>query len=92
MLSGKPPFDGETDEEILRNVQKGVYKMSGPIWSRVSAEGVDLVKKMLCFDDDRRITAQQALHHEWIINNTDATLLEEVIHSDALKNLKDFNS
>jgi len=67
LLSGKPPFDGDTDEDILRNVQKGVYKMSGPIWSRVSAEGTDLVKKLLCFDSDRRITAQQALHHDWII-------------------------
>jgi hypothetical protein len=34
--------------------------MSGPIWSRVSPEGNDLVKRMLCFDTDRRITAQQA--------------------------------
>jgi len=46
--------------------------MSGPIWSRVSPEGNDLVKRMLCFDTDRRITAQQALHHDWIIQNTEA--------------------
>ncbi len=29
LLSGKPPFDGATDDEILENVQKGVYKISG---------------------------------------------------------------
>ena len=29
LLSGKPPFDGNTDDEILENVQKGVYKISG---------------------------------------------------------------
>lgn len=57
LLCGKPPFDGESDEEILKNVQKGVYKMSGPIWTRISSDGVDLVKKMLCFDADKRITA-----------------------------------
>jgi len=57
LLCGKPPFDGESDEDILKNVQKGVYKISGPIWSRVSPDGVDLVKKMLKFDPERRITA-----------------------------------
>jgi hypothetical protein len=32
--------------------------MSGPIWSRTSHDGLDLVKKLLCFDPDNRITAQ----------------------------------
>jgi calcium-dependent protein kinase len=32
------------------------------------------------------------LHHDWIIQNTETQLLEEVINSEALKNLKDFNS
>jgi calcium-dependent protein kinase len=92
LLCGKPPFDGESDEEILKNVQKGLYKISGPIWSRISPDGVDLVKKMLCFDPDRRITAQQAILHGWIVNNTDNMLIEEAAHSDALQNLQNFNS
>lgn len=29
--------------------------MSGPIWSKTSADGVDLVKRLLCFDADKRI-------------------------------------
>lgn len=57
LLCGRPPFDGENDDEILENVSKGVYKVSGPIWSRVSAEGIDLVKKMLNFDQYKRISA-----------------------------------
>ena len=75
LLCGKPPFDGDSDEEILKNVQKGLYKISGPIWSRISKEGVDLVKKMLSFDPEKRITAQHALSHAWVINNTDANLI-----------------
>jgi calcium-dependent protein kinase len=66
--------------------------MSGPIWSRVSAEGTDLVKRMLCFDSERRVTAKQALNSEWIVQNTEAQLLEDIVHSEALKNLKEFNS
>lgn len=57
LLCGRPPFDGDNDDQILENVSKGIYKVSGPIWSRVSAEGIDLVKKMLNFDQYKRISA-----------------------------------
>jgi calcium-dependent protein kinase len=92
LLCGRPPFDGENDDEILENVSKGIYKVSGPIWSRVSAEGIDLVKKMLNFDQYKRISAQQALSHPWIIKNTENIVIDEVINSEALKNLKEFNA
>lgn len=92
LLCGRPPFDGENDDEILENVSKGVYKVSGPIWSRVSAEGIDLIKKMLCFDAEKRITAAQAINHQWIVKNTETILFDEFINSEALKNLKEFNA
>lgn len=44
LLCGRPPFDGENDDEILDNVAKGLYKIAGPIWGRVSSEGIDLIK------------------------------------------------
>ena len=57
LICGRPPFDGENDEEILENVSKGLYKISGPIWQRVSSEGIDLIKKMLTYEADERISA-----------------------------------
>ena len=33
LLSGETPFDGATDADILSNVSKGLYLISGPIWS-----------------------------------------------------------
>lgn len=63
LLCGRPPFDGENDDEILENVSKGLYKISGPIWSRVSSEGIDLVRKMLTFDPEKRIQANVAMTH-----------------------------
>jgi len=68
LLSGRPPlepFDGQTDDEILENVSKGVYKITGPVWKNVSKEGIELVKRMLKFDADQRITAQEALNNTW---------------------------
>lgn len=92
LLCGRPPFDGENDDEILENVSKGLYKISGPIWSRMSQDGVDLVKKMLTFEPEKRISASQVLHHPWILRNTESIVIEEVINSEALKNLKNFRA
>ena len=32
MLSGKPPFAGKKDEEIIAKVKKGVWSFNDPIW------------------------------------------------------------
>ena len=67
LLSGKPPFDGQTDDEILENVSKGTYKLTGPVWNKVSKQGIDLVKKMLTFNPDNRITAEDAITQPWFL-------------------------
>jgi calcium-dependent protein kinase len=36
MLCGYPPFQGETDVEILENVQRGEYEFKSPDWDEVS--------------------------------------------------------
>ena len=43
LLSGKTPFDGANDAEVLQNVMKGLFMITGPIWSKVSDEAIDLV-------------------------------------------------
>ena len=47
---------------------------------------------MLTFDPDKRISAAQALSHSWIVKNTETIVIEEVINSEALKNLKNFRA
>ena len=66
LLCGRPPFDGADDREIVKNVKIGQYQLSGPIWKNVSKEGQDLVKKMLTYDSNARISAEDALQHPWI--------------------------
>jgi calcium-dependent protein kinase len=66
LLSGKPPFDGNDDKEIVNNVRMGTYSMSGPEWKNISADAKDLIKKMLTYDMGQRINAEGALNHPWI--------------------------
>jgi len=39
LISGKPPFDGKDDKEILAKVKRGVADYSGTLWTKVSKEG-----------------------------------------------------
>jgi calcium-dependent protein kinase len=50
LLSGKPPFGGDNDKEILEKIKLGVFSFSGQEWSRISNEAKDLIKQMLKFD------------------------------------------
>ena len=92
LLNGHPPFDGKSDQEILQAVMKGVYQTSGPVWSKISEEGQDLIRKMLAFDGERRITAQNALLHPWFLKNIDKNALTDSKHTETLKNLNQFNT
>jgi calcium-dependent protein kinase len=47
MLSGKPPFGGKTNNEILNNVLHGTYDFSAPQWAEISDEAKDLISNLL---------------------------------------------
>jgi calcium-dependent protein kinase len=66
LLSGRPPFDGSDDKEIVKNVKIGAYSLSGQEWRAISKEAVDLIKKMLTYNPTNRISAEEALNHPWI--------------------------
>jgi calcium-dependent protein kinase len=56
MLCGYPPFNGDNDEEIIENVQKGVIHFDEDEWSEISKDAKDLIKKMIT-TPEKRLTA-----------------------------------
>jgi calcium-dependent protein kinase len=75
MLSGKPPFDGIDDKEIIRKVKKGEIFVNTPDWKKKSKDSIDLLKKMMTKDPVKRVSADDALQHIWIrkVKNNNAT-------------------
>ncbi|KAK6588993.1 hypothetical protein RS030_243609 [Cryptosporidium xiaoi] len=66
LLSGIPPFTGNTDGEIIEKVKKGSIAFSEPIWNNISLRAKDFLQKLLNKNPNDRISAFQALQHPWI--------------------------
>ena len=89
LLSGKPPFDGNDDKEIVNSVRIGTYSLTGGEWKHISNEAKDLIKRMLTYDALNRINAEDALNHSWIKKKVTETMDTKSTLS-ALTNLRAF--
>uniref|UniRef100_A0A4W3JIF2 CaM kinase like vesicle associated n=1 Tax=Callorhinchus milii TaxID=7868 RepID=A0A4W3JIF2_CALMI len=77
LLSGNPPFYDETDDDdyenhdknLFRKILAGDYEFDSPYWDDISDAAKDLVGRLMEVDQDTRITAQEAINHEWISGN-----------------------
>lgn len=86
LLSGCPPFNGANEYEILKKVEKGKYTFDLAQWKKVSESAKDLIRKMLTYVPSMRISAREALEHQWIkkyanadIDKIDVPCLETTI-------------
>ncbi len=61
MITGTLPFNGHSREVVFDLIKKGNY----PIPLKCSKECRDLLSKMLKVDEKLRLTAKEALEHEW---------------------------
>jgi calcium/calmodulin-dependent protein kinase I len=57
MLSGKVPFPGRTELEIISNVIKGEFHFNHEAFDNASAESKDLIKHLLVKDVNLRYSA-----------------------------------
>ncbi|KAL8159604.1 hypothetical protein V2J09_001141 [Rumex salicifolius] len=68
MLAGVPPFYGDSVEETFHAVLRGNLRFPTRIFRSVSPEAKDLMRKMLCKDVARRLSADQVLRHPWVMS------------------------
>ncbi|KAL8166441.1 hypothetical protein V2J09_007940 [Rumex salicifolius] len=72
MLGGVPPLYGETVEDTFQAVIRGNLRFPTKIFRSVSSDAKDLIRKMLCKDVSRRLSAEQVLRHPWIVSGGNA--------------------
>jgi calcium-dependent protein kinase len=88
LLSGVPPFYGDTDPQILDSVKKGLFTFDIPEFKGVSESAKDLIKKMIC-KPAVRLTAQQSLDHPWMKADLEKATLN--LNWGSLKNFQNYN-
>lgn len=66
LLSGYPPFTGDDELEIIKNVRVGHYDLNAPSMEHVSQDAKDLISSLLDYNPANRPSANEALQHAWI--------------------------
>lgn len=66
MLSGTPPFSGNTTEEVLNKIKIGYLSFKPSAFRSVSDPAKDLIAQLIRKDTNLRLSAQQAYSHPWI--------------------------
>jgi calcium-dependent protein kinase len=87
LLSARPPFGGQDDTDIMERVATGEYDLESPPFDKVSKSALDLIRKLLTMDVNKRISAEQALNHPWFKEQQSKDLYNRIKDTDTIKDL-----
>jgi len=90
LLSGMPPFWGDTENEIFKSILKGEVDFKTDPWPKISDQAKDCVAKMLQLNPKKRATADEILKHPWMKENGVAS--EKPLDNAILTRLNNFAS
>ena len=77
-LSTKVPFNGKTNKEIFEKIKLGEYDLNMSPWNIISKNAKDLISKLLEIDIKKRISAEDALKHNWFKENKSKELFNNI--------------
>ena len=87
LLSARPPFGGEDDNDIMERVAIGRYDLESPPFNKLSKNCLDLIQRLLTMDPNSRISAEQALNHPWFKENKSQESYNQIANRDTMKSL-----
>ena len=87
LLSARPPFGGDDDNEIMERVAIGKYDLESPPFNNLSRSAIDLIQRFLTMDPNQRITAEEALNHQWFKDFRSQDLYNRINDRDTMKSL-----
>ena len=95
LLSGRPPFGGNSDSEIVKCIRVGTYDLTSYPFNKISPEAKNLITSLLTRDPSKRISAEEALNHLWFKKLKTKEKLNELVKNNKFKfinNLKNYRT
>jgi serine/threonine protein kinase len=68
LLTGGPPFQGESLPDIYREIMRFNLIFDDEEWRHVSNQAKEFVERLIVIDTKARMTPDQALEHSWFSN------------------------
>lgn len=68
LLSAAKPFYHKRRRVVIDQIMRGKYSFSAATWENISDQAKDFVAKLLVVHPNKRMTAEEAIQHEWIEN------------------------
>eukprot|EP00830_Metopus_es_P016095 TRINITY_DN4873_c0_g1_i1.p1 TRINITY_DN4873_c0_g1~~TRINITY_DN4873_c0_g1_i1.p1 ORF type:complete len:354 (-),score=73.68 TRINITY_DN4873_c0_g1_i1:9-1070(-) len=91
LLSGEPPFNGKTKQEVTNQILKAEIRFTSPIWKNISDDAKNLIMKLCIKKPEKRINAHQARMHLWIIKHCSKAAPDKCIEL-SIENLRSFHT
>jgi calcium/calmodulin-dependent protein kinase I len=88
LLGGYSPF-GDCELTLSSNIKAGAFEFHSQYWDPVSADAKNFISGLLTVDPKKRLTAKQALAHNWM-TACDSELATKDLRG-SLESLKRFN-
>ena len=94
LLSGHFPFFGKTEDDITKKILSGKFVFNKKYFSNVSDKAKDLISKCLIYNKNKRISAEEALKHEFFADdiNPNNIFEDEIDSKHVLNSLKNYSN
>ncbi|XP_027333022.1 calcium-dependent protein kinase 29-like isoform X8 [Abrus precatorius] len=83
-------IEEETETGIFKAILEGNLDLESAPWPSISATAKDLIRKMLNYDPEKRITAAEALEHPWMKEGGEAS--DKPLDNAVLIRMKQFSA
>jgi len=90
LLCGFPPFYGDSQKELFENIMNGNYDFPDPVWTDVSPQAKNFIKKILVVNPEKRASDDQCIQDEWIKENTGIKKDLRRLESFSVKKFKEY--
>ncbi|EDO35611.1 predicted protein [Nematostella vectensis] len=86
VLSGQMPFADDHRSRLYKKILRGKFSFSGEPWDDVTDMAKDFINKLIVYEPEMRLTAEQGIKHPWIASSAATSSLKN-LHKSISQNL-----